>query len=137
MSDLKFNAAIDEFIRKSESRVKAVCQQSAHQVFEDASVSTTKGGRMRVDTGFLRNSGQVSLTGLPVGPERIDEGMPSAPNLALETLRWEPGKTAIWFGWTANYARSREYYDGFMSEAVKNWQQIVSKKAAELKRRIV
>lgn len=136
MSDLRFNAQVDSFIRKCNKRVAAVCKQSAHDVFEDASVTTAKGGRMRVDTGFLRNSGQVSLTGLPTGPVRVDEGMPQAANLVLETARWDPLKSPIWFGWTASYARAREYYDGFMSEAVKKWQTIVTENAVEYKRRI-
>lgn len=132
----KFNGQISDFVRKSETRMIAVVRQSAHDVFEDAQVSTAKGGRMRVDTGFLRNSGQVSLTGLPSGPERLEEGMPIPANIKGSTVSWQPRRGPIWFGWTASYARAREYHDGFMVEAAKKWQQFINKNTAEIKRRL-
>lgn len=99
-----------------------------------------KGGRMRVDTGFLRATGQVSLNGMPTGPNRKPKD--AAPN----SFRWESsgmqatikgaelGATIFW-GWTASYAPYREAYDGFMYSVLQRWQQIVDGVVAEAKQR--
>lgn len=130
-----FNAQINDFVKKSQERIDAVIKQSAQDVFEEAQRDTTHGGRMRIDTGFLKNSGAISYNGLPTGPSRNEGDIPNAQDVALGVVKWQPAKTPIWFGWTANYARAREYYDGFVAESTKKWQAIVKKRADEYRKR--
>ncbi len=84
---------------------------------------------MRVDTGFLRASGQASLTGLPSGPSDKSEA-PGQFDYTFVLAQARLGGT-IWFGWTANYAIYREFQDGFMRSAAQNWQDIVAQVARE------
>lgn len=115
----------------SEKRMIAVMRQSLQDVVNNAQTPTAKGGRMRVDTGFLRASGQASNSGLPQGPSRpAKDAKPgqyatdeTATVLVLANLQL--GQT-FFFGWTANYARYRELYDGFLEGALQHWGRIVA-----------
>ncbi|RUW55657.1 hypothetical protein EOA32_00925 [Mesorhizobium sp. M1A.F.Ca.ET.072.01.1.1] len=103
-----------------------------------AQTPVAKGGRMRVDTGFLRASGQASLNGVPTGPVRPEAGKTYSYNensviAALSKLRFGAN---FFFGWTANYAKYREAYDGFLEGALQRWQQTVNEVVAEIKARI-
>lgn len=131
-----FAASVSKFITVSEARVDAVVKESTQRVIEEAQLPVAKGGKMRVDTSFLRNSGVVSLTGMPSGPSRpTGDDAPQAQDVNAAIANAAPG-ASIWFGWTANYARPREYADGFLRSAAQNWRSIVSKVAGELKERI-
>lgn len=134
---MKFSAVVDEWVLKSERRMDAIMKQSAQEVINEAQTPVAKGGHMRVDTGFLRASGSVSLNGLPSGPSR-----PAAPggtyepaDISLEIAKAKLGDT-IFFGWVANYARAREAKDGFARLAAQNWSKIVARVTAQAKARI-
>lgn len=119
-----FGAQVGAWARKSDNRLTAVFREATQRVIEQAQTPVGEGGKLRVDTGFLRASGQASLTGWPSGPSRREEGNGSFDvNLVIAGAR--VGDT-IYFGWTAEYARPREYHDGFMRSAAQNWQPIVS-----------
>lgn len=140
-------AEIDEFILVSEKRMVALMRQSVSDVVDNAQLPTAKGGRMRVDTGFLRASGQMSLTGMPSGPDR---GAPNAKPGQYDSGSGDYSKDAavtgtigatklgdtIYFGWTASYAKYRELYDGFLEGALMHWARIVAFNTDEIKRRI-
>lgn len=111
----------------------AVAQTATQSVIEDAQTLTTKGGRMRIDTGFLRGSGQASLNGWPNGPSRQEDGI-GRYDADLVIAGAHLGDI-IHFGWTANYARHREELDGFMGIAVSRWQLYVRKAITEAKAR--
>lgn len=134
VTTLNFSAQVSDIIKRCEIRTDALIKQSVQEVIEDAQTDTGSGGRMRKDTGFLKASGQISLSGFPTGPER---GSPnaayqwSAENINVTLAGVKAGDT-IWFGWTAAYAGPREFYDGFLSGAVQKWQLIVNKNAARL-----
>ena len=91
---------------------------------------------MRVDTGFLRASQAYKIGSLPEGPTRGDKGkkysgpVGDGPEVLLD---WEPGDTTF-VGWTAGYARIREYKDGFLRLAVQKWKKIVAKNVALARR---
>lgn len=112
--------------------MEAVVRQSVQEVVDIAQKPVAKGGKMRVDTGFLRASGQMSLSGMPTGPTRpADDAtpgqyQPDETSVVLTLGKYELGDT-IYFGWTANYAKYREVYDGFLISAVQNWPAIVAK----------
>lgn len=98
-------------------------------------IAAGEGGRMRVDTGFLRASGQASLNGMPQGPTRGDPDKTypydtGSVILAIGTLQL--GAT-FYFGWTAAYARIREAYDGFLEAAVQKWPIFVARNTETIK----
>lgn len=132
---------IADFITVSEKRMLALSRQSIQDVIDDAQLPVAKGGRMRVDTGFLRASGQPSLSGMPTGPVRGDpnatpgsydfDAQPTV--LALAQLQFG---SIFYFGWTANYAKYREAYDGFLEGAAQKWAAFVQRNTEKIRQRI-
>jgi len=138
----EFTAQVDSWVTNSIKRMHAVRNASVEMVVNDAQLATAKGGRMRVDTGFLRASGQMSLGGMPTGPVRgddaatkfqYDDGSSVTP-VALILARASLG-TDIFFGWSANYARAREAHDGFLRLAVQKWPDFVAEATRQAKSR--
>lgn len=125
-----FSAQVSDIVRRSQLKLDAVVKGSLQDIVNEANTPVAKGGKMRVDTGFLRASGQMSLTGMPTGPSRGDPNAgkdsyaPADANIALTLAGVEIGNT-VYFGWTAVYAAARESKDGFLESAVQNWQKIV------------
>lgn len=139
----KFTATIDAFVAKNTKVLRAIQNESIEELIRRAQLSDDKGGRMRVDTGFLRASGQISINGMPTGPSRKpDDAIKNDPRYEytaspiIIALAAAPTGSEIHFGWTANYARYREYQDGFLRVAVQQWPTIVEQVTAQLKRRI-
>lgn len=133
-------ADVDRIVANTEKRMLLVMKQSLINAINEMQTPVGKGGKMRVDTGFLRASGQASLNAMPSGPSVKPKG--AAPG----TYDWNSGATeatiggmqfgaVLFWAWSANYARYREAYDGFMHSTLQNWQQIVDKVVAEAKAR--
>ena len=122
-----FAASLKGFKDRTLDKVEAVFKQSVQEVIADAQVPVAKGGRMPVDTGFLRNSmvsglnGSTSLTG------------PDSYALVIAQAGLDD---VIFAGWTAEYARHVEYGARgrpgrfYMRGAAQKWQTIVNKNAA-------
>lgn len=121
-----FTAQIKAFADKSKEKVEAVIKKSAREVFSTAQTPKAMGGRMPVDTGFLRNSLIAQLNGATVS------GGTDAYTLAIAGA--EAGDV-IFGGWTANYARHMEYGTSktpgnfYMLSAAQQWQAIVARNA--------
>ena len=135
-----FVATVEEWAKKSQARMLAIAQTAIQAVIDDAQTPVAKGGRMRIDTGFLRASGQASLNGFPSGPTKSTSALKNAynwdeQNVTLVLLQLAPGDSFFW-GWTAEYAKYREAKDAFMDLAVQRWQEYVNSATAEAKRRI-
>jgi hypothetical protein len=139
-------ADIDDFIKVSEERMIKLMQLSIQDVVNEAQQvgpskgGAGKGGRMRVDTGFLRSSGQHSIGSIPSGPTRGEKKLPNSYD-------WDSGPLGVtltklkfgdvfFFGWTAGYAEVREVYDGFLDGALQNWARIVAFNTDTLRNRI-
>lgn len=126
-----FEAQVARAVAKADRRAIATFRQSAQEVVNIMQKPVAKGGRMRVKTGFLRNSGTAAINDAPSGPD-INPGSRSfdwdenAVILKIVSVRMGD---SFMFGWSANYARAREYKDGFMRGAVGRWQKIVEKNA--------
>ena len=126
-------ADIESFITDSEERMLAVMRGSLRDMIEDMQVPTAKGGKMRVDTGFLRTSGRGAVDGWPTGngtrPKDAVKGQYEWDGAALNTvlLNMKLGDTFYW-GWVAKYAPVRNTYDGFMDAPIQNWQSYVDKR---------
>lgn len=123
MSD-SFETQIDKIVINTSQRLLAVVRTAISDTINEAQVPTAQGGKMRVDTGFLRSSGVASLEGMPFGPSRGDKDKSYQWNgdfLNIILAKLNVGDTFYW-GWTAHYAKYREVYDGFLESALQNWQ---------------
>ena len=131
---------------KVKGGAEAVFKESAQAVVSEMQRPRAKGGRMRVDTGFLRNSLLASTSAMPSiipGSGPSDGATYSFDESAIEAViaGAELGET-IYVGYTASYAGYREYGargqapDAFVRTATQQWQSIVDSKAAELKKRL-
>lgn len=131
MTKQTLTADIQKFVTKSDERLLAVMRGSLRDMVNDMQTTVREGGRMRVDTGFLWNSGGASLDGYPTGvskrPEDAIAGQYAwnVSSLDAVLLNMKLGDTFFW-GWVAEYAPVRETYDGFMDTALQNWQGYVN-----------
>lgn len=129
---MSFSDDVNRHLEKYRKRLNFVARDSVQRLVNDAQRNTAKGGRMRVDTGFLRASIQAKTGSMPSGPssnetKRIYSGDTQADGIpiAAALIRWQPAREPIFIGWTANYARWREYQDGFMRGATERWPEFV------------
>lgn len=134
-------ADIEDIVAATDKRMLALMRQSLQDVINEAQLPVAKGGRMRVDTGFLRASGQASLSGMPTGPVRGDpNALPGSYDFNAENVTVALGKlkmgSIFYFGWTANYAKYREVYDGFLEGALQHWARVVAFNTETIRERI-
>lgn len=135
--DYHLTADVDDFVKESLLRLRALPLQATQYLIDNVQTPTGKGGKMRVDTGFLRASGHVSLIGMPTGPVRGEKGQAyvwKEVDAIVDLAGFQIGQT-IYFGWTANYAKYREAYDGFLISGVQRWQEFVDRVCDEIKAR--
>ena len=126
-------AQLPGLIARYQHRLDAVVKQSAHDVAQIAQTPVAKGGRMPVDTGFLRNSFASSLMGgtALTGPD----------SYVMVAGAMKAGDVAS-FGWTAEYAAHVEYGTSrmqgrhYMAGAVDQWQAVVRAAVARALREI-
>lgn len=133
-------ATVASWVARSKKGLLAVRNESVKRLIQDAQLSDDKGGRMRIDTGFLRSSGQLSFTGMPTGPVRGEtDAAPNQYNFDVSPIALKLAGAGLddtlFFGWTAEYARYREWHDGFLRIAVQKWPNIVDSVVAEVKQR--
>lgn len=136
---MSFTADVDRWVLATEQRMEKVFKASAQEVISQAQTTRAEGGNLRVDTGFLRASGQASTETMPqidfkARPSVGGSYAYSASPIALIIASADLGQT-IYFGYTASYAGYREMQDGFVRLAAQNWQQIVERVTEEAKRR--
>lgn len=143
-----FEAQVDDWVRETEARMTAVFRQSVQEVIEAANLPVKQGGRMRVDTGFLRSSGRASKSDMPsiLPGANPPPGSPknsfdfNGGEISLVIAGADLGET-IYYGYTAAYAAAREYGargqspDMFVRGAAQRWPQIVAKVTQEAKAR--
>lgn len=91
---------MERFADLSKGKILKVVQRSAQKVFSTAQTDRGNGGRMPVDTGFLRNSFQAGLNGA--------ENLTGADAYTLAIAGMELGDV-MRGGWTAKYAMRMEY----------------------------
>jgi len=124
-----FSAQVNAYVSETIERSTAVFKQSAQDVIADAQTPTGKGGRMRVDTGFLRNSHVSGLNG--------STSLSGADSYVLTIAGAKLGDS-ITGGWTADYAIPREFGargqapDFFARGAAQKWQQFVDANSRKL-----
>lgn len=131
---MSFERKVDDFLKKSRRRLRNVARESVQQTMNIANEPQAKGGRMPVDTGFLRASIAGAVGTMPSGPSKRGGG--SIPSVGLDAAlgAWKPDNgEAFYAGWTANYARFMEYRYGFMRGAAELWDQTVTREARRAK----
>jgi hypothetical protein len=119
---MSFSGDIRKFNKKFEKRYRAVFRGSAQDVTYLANVPIAQGGRMPVDTGFLRASQSGKVGSMPDGSQSVAAALAS----------WDIGDT-FYSGWTANYAIYMEYRYGFNRGAAEQWGAIVKQNVAKAK----
>lgn len=134
---------INKVIADTEDKLLAVIKNSIQDLIEEVSKPQKAGGKMHVDTGFLRSSGTAALNELPVGPtegEKRQTGQKGVlytynPSGAIhDALIKMTINDMFVFGWTARYAEIREIYDGFLVSGCDKWQEIVNNNARKLRK---
>lgn len=134
-----FTAQLQRFSEKAKAKQIAVVKMAAQEVFSIALTPIAQGGRMPVDTGFLRNTSQVSSIN---GGQNLSG--PNAYTLAIAQM--ESGDVLL-MGWTAAYGPRMEHgftgtdslgrtynFPGyhFAYNAAAQWQSVVNMFAAQV-----
>ena len=140
-----FSNQVGQWNNKAKKSYRATARTAVQSTVSLAQRVRESGGRMRVKTGFLRASIQGSIGHMPSGPTRgetsskVTEYFPvgtqaAGEDISITLLKWDPlTGDSIYVGWTANYARPREYYDGFLRGAVEVWDNTVDMAALKVK----
>ena len=126
-------ATLDQWTRKTQRRIDAVLKDATQTVISVAQTPKSKGGRLPVDTGNLRNSLQSSVAGGAMG-----EG---ASSYIMVAGNMKGGDLAT-FTWTAEYAAAVNNGNRgrpgahFVEGAVDQWPAIVRASIAKAKARV-
>ena len=126
-------AQLDQWTKKTERRIDAVLKDATQTVISVAQTPKSKGGRLPVDTGNLRNSLQSSIAGGASG-----EGKESYIMVAGNMK----GGDVATFTWTAEYAAAVNNGNRgrpgahFVEGAVDQWTAIVRASTAKAKARV-
>ena len=134
-----FAAQVEAMARKYQMQLRATAKGSVQHTVKLAQAVEKEGGRMRVDTGFLRASiagaYDVMPHGVAVNPDPKVKVKYDGKPIAAAIVRWKPETQVLYIGWVANYARPREARDGFLKGATEQWDQTVNMIAAGVKAR--
>lgn len=133
----------NEISKVLQEKMLNVLRNSIQDFIEEANKPLGEGGKMHVDTGFLRSSGVGAINEIPKGEiegrkrELGEKGVlyqsnPSGQVLPLLT-RLKPDDV-FYYGWTARYAGIRELYDGFQESACDKWETFVKKNLRRLEK---
>jgi len=126
-------ATLDQWTKKTEKRIDAVLKDATQTVISVAQTPKSKGGRLPVDSGNLRNSLRSSVAGGAMG-----EGEES---YILVAGNMKGGDLAT-FTWTAEYAAAVNNGNRgrpgahFVEGAVDQWPAIVRASIAKAKARV-
>lgn len=130
-----FSAQVDRWVTQSRRRTEAVFKTATQAMAEEANRPVGQGGRLPLDTGFLRNSFSGSVGSMPSGPSQRGESQGRAEDIYLVIANARVGET-LYLGWTANYAKYMEARNGFRDAAAQRWPRFVAAAVREAKQRI-
>lgn len=132
-----FAETVARWVSEAESRQLSVVREAAQDMAVEANTPREKGGRLPVDTSFLRSTLRAKRNNKPRGkgentgraPREWDAGV-----IALTLQRLQLGDRLV-MGWTANYAEYMEARYMFMRSAAQQWPQFVEGAAKRVYRR--
>lgn len=106
---------------KARLRTEAATKTAVQAVARDMNTPIAEGGRMPVDTGFLRNSIGAAAGSLPSGPSSPKDDAQGNPEaVAVALTQWNLDEP-FYIGYSAEYARIQEARNGFIEGAAQNW----------------
>ena len=126
------NVTIDQRVSKTQARLEAVWKTAAQDIAKEIQTPRAKGGKMPVDTGFLRNSFAADVNKVPSG--NGSTAYTSGP-ISIVINRAKIGDTVV-FGFASQYSIYMEAKYFFVRSAAQNWQQIVDKAAQKVRTRV-
>lgn len=132
-----FQSTISKWVQDNERALEAVAKEAIQELAIEADKPRAKGGRMPVDTSFLRNSMAAARNSIPSGPSAPTDGFSATDHdMTPVTLVINQIKLGDRFvvGFTANYAQFMENKYFFVRHAAQNWQQHVDKAVRKVKR---
>src|SRR5690606_4554028 len=130
-----FHATQVAFEKKIQRLGLAVHRTAVQDIAQRSHTPIAQGGKMPVDTGFLRASQAGSRVGPPHGTGRGERDVSYTTLFAgpIELVAMEATlRSPVWIGWTANYARFMEARYGFMRSEAQNWAHTVDKAIARV-----
>jgi len=131
-----FGQQVAAHAERYKKRMRAVAKESVQKTVEIMQQPTGDGGRMRVETSFLRASLAANIGSMPSGESENLGGAFSYDGtaVAVALLKWNPELGEVFYlGYVANYARPREAKDGFLRGAVELWPRTVNEVAQKVK----
>ena len=123
---------IDQWVAKSQARLEAVWKTAAQDIAKEVQTPRAKGGRLPLDTGYLRNSFSADINATPGGNGNSPY---SAGPIGIVVSRAKIGVRVV-FGWSAQYSVYMEARFSFLRSAAQNWPQIVTKASQKVKTRV-
>jgi len=126
-------ATLDQWVRKTERRIDAVLKDATQSVVAAAQTPKSKGGKLPVDTGNLRNSLLSSVSGGASGQ--------GAESYIMAAAGMKGGDVAT-FTYTAAYSKAVNNGNRgrpgahFVEGAVDQWPAIVRASIAKAKARV-
>lgn len=129
-ADLK--TQMDQIVVRTEKRLLLVTQAAIKNMIIDAQTTKNEGGKMPVDTGFLRATGISSVNVPPSGPIRGEKKKKytwNGESMVLTFSKFKIGDV-FYFGWSAIYARKQNARHGFLDSAIMKWQSFVDAEIA-------
>lgn len=131
-----FSQQLDAWTRQTSARVEAVFKTAVQDLATEMLTPVGKGGRLRVDTGFLLNSFSAAVNSIPRGESERPTGYRATDfdmmPITAAILSAKIGDRIV-IGTAASYAVYREAQDGFLRIPVQNWQQIVDNAVRKVK----
>ena len=123
---------IDQWTAKSQARLEAVWKTAAQDIAREVQTPRAKGGKLPVDTAFMRNSFAADINTTPSGDGNSSY---SAGPISIVIGRARIGDRVV-FGWSSEYSIYMEARFAFLRSAAQNWQQIVDKSAQKVRARV-
>ncbi len=118
-----FANQIDAIFDKYDRQLERIAKTATREVFEEAQKPRSRGGRMPVESGKLRESLTVKgRAGRFTG----------ATSYRAVAAMMQPGDVVVG-GWSTGYERLAEYRAGFREAAATSWPQIVARSIARAK----
>lgn len=138
-----FNGKINKFVENTEELMLDVTKDALQDLIEESTIPVQGGGKMPVDTGFLRLSGMGAINEIPKGetegrqrlPGEVGEIYKSNPSGSVASVlaKLKLGDT-FYYGWTARYAIYQEFKNGFLVSACAKWQSFIDNSIRKLKK---
>ena len=129
-------AQLDQWTKKTERRIDAVLKDATQTVISVAQTPKSKGGRLPVDSGNLRNSLRSSVAGGAMGEGKESYIMVAAGMKGGDVATFTWGNSDVPYAAAVNNGRNGRPGAHFVEGAVDEWPAIVRASIAKAKARV-